>query len=99
MNAVDAIRGRRSIRAFLPRPVSKDVIAQLLEISRWAPSGCNRQPWRVTVATGETCRTLADDLVERIRQREPHTPCASGSTPDEFVAGLSRQAERLGQSL
>ena len=99
MNAVQAIRDRKSIRAFLPRPVPREVIAQVLEISRWAPSGCNRQPWRVTVATGETCRTLADRLVECIRQREPHTPCASGSTPDEFVTALSRQAERLGQSL
>ena len=99
MNAVQAIRGRKSIRAFLPRPVPKDVIAQLLEISRWAPSGCNRQPWRVTVATGEMCRTLADDLVECIRQRKPHTPCASGSSSDELVNGLTRQAERLGQSL
>lgn len=99
MNAVEAIRGRKSIRAFLSRPVPKELIAQVLEASRWAPSGCNRQPWRVTVATGETCRALADGLVECIREREPHTPCSSGAAPSALVIGLGQEAERLGQSL
>ena len=99
MDAVEAIQSRRSIRAFLSRPVPKDLIAQVLEVSRWAPSGCNRQPWRVTVATGETCNALADGLIESIREREPHAPCSSGSTPSALVTGLSQQAERLGQSL
>jgi len=79
--------------------VPKNLIAQVLEASRWAPSGCNRQPWRVAVATGETCSALADRLVEGIREREPHAPCSSGATPSELVTGLSRQAELLGQSL
>ena len=99
MKAIEAIRSRQSIRGFLSRPVPKDLIAQVLEVSRWAPSGCNRQAWRVTVATGETCRALADSLVESIRDREPHTPCSSGSTPSALVVGLSQQAECLGQSL
>ena len=74
-------------------------LKQVLKASRWAPSGCNRQPWRVTVATGEKCSALADTLVERIREREPHTPCSSGSTPSALVTGLSQQAEHMGQSL
>ena len=80
METLEAIRGRKSIRAFLDKPVPKDVIAQVLEASRWAPSGVNRQQWRVTVAAGERCRTLAERLVERARERKPGTPGSSKGT-------------------
>ncbi len=99
MNAVEAIRGRKSIRAFLPRPVPRDVIAQILEISRWAPSARNRQQWRVTVATGETCRSLAARLVECMREREPDSPGSSDSSSSPLTTDLGQQAELLGQSL
>ena len=99
MDAVEAIRGRQSIRAFLPRPVPRDVIAQILEASRWAPSGSNRQQWRVTVATGERCSALAEGLTERMRDREPQAPWSPGASPSPLVTGLAQAAERLGQSL
>jgi len=97
METLAAIRGRKSIRAFLPKPVPKDAIAQILEASRWAPSGSNRQPWRVTVATGERCRALADRLVERCRERQPGLPgSASGSADlDSRVAALRADLEEI----
>ena len=105
METLEAIRGRKSIRAFLPKPVPKDVIAQVLEASRWAPTGVNRQQWRVTVVTGDKCRTLAGRLVERAREREPGTPGGTGAPPevqkriDALRADLAQIAETLGQSL
>ena len=39
--------GRRSIRVYKPAPVPDEMIEQLLEAGRWAPSASNRQPWRV----------------------------------------------------
>jgi nitroreductase len=97
METLAAIRERKSIRAFLPKPVPKNVIAQILEASRWAPSGSNRQPWRVTVATGEPCRALADRLVERCRERQPGLPgSASASTDvDSTVAALRADLEGI----
>src|SRR5512138_2640068 len=50
---LDAVRGRRSIRRFLPRPVPREMIQGLLEESRWAPSWSNTQPWEIIVVTGE----------------------------------------------
>ncbi len=38
------LRTRRSIREFKPDPVSKDLIARILDICRWAPSASNKQP-------------------------------------------------------
>ena len=57
--AVDAaITSRRSIRAFLPTPVARDDIEQILDVAARAPSGTNTQPWKVYVLTGEKKREL-----------------------------------------
>lgn len=51
--AVDAaIRSRRSIRAFLPTPVPRSVVEDILDVASRAPSGSNTQPWKVHVLTG-----------------------------------------------
>lgn len=47
-----AIVSRRSIRAFLPTPVSPEEIHAILDVARYAASGMNTQPWRVYVLTG-----------------------------------------------
>jgi nitroreductase len=105
METLQAIRGRKSIRAFLPRPVPREVIARVLEVSRWAPSGSNRQGWQVTVVTGETCRTLSDRLVERARERESRLSGTTGAAPEVALrvetlrAQLGRAAAALGQSV
>ena len=49
MNVRDAIMRRRSIRKFKPDPIGDDVILQLLDSARLAPSGSNTQPWRFVV--------------------------------------------------
>jgi nitroreductase len=51
--AVDAaIKTRHSLRAFLPTPVPRQTIEDILEVASWAPSGTNTQPWQVHVLTG-----------------------------------------------
>ncbi len=47
-----AIMERRSIRAFLDKPVSRDLIERLLDIAARAPSGTNMQPWKAHVVVG-----------------------------------------------
>jgi nitroreductase len=54
MRAQDAIRARKSVRAFLDRPVGQDCIVRILDAARWAASGTNTQPWEVVVTRGET---------------------------------------------
>lgn len=43
------IRTRRSVRRFTKRPVDNDDIARIIEAGKWAPSSCNRQPWKFNV--------------------------------------------------
>jgi len=62
--AVDrAITSRRSIRAFLDRPVPRATVMDILRVASRAPSGTNTQPWRVYVLTGEPLRALSRDVL------------------------------------
>ena len=57
---LNAIRGRRSVRRYLPREVPDEAVGRVLEAARWAPSPHGRQPWRFAVVrTDETKRRLA----------------------------------------
>lgn len=65
---LDAIRGRRSVRRYLPKPVSNDAVERVLEAARWAPSPHGRQPWRFAVIhRDETKERLADAMGEEWR--------------------------------
>ena len=79
-DAVDAaISSRRSIRAFLPTPVPRDTLVELLQVASRAPSGTNTQPWHVHVLTGQAKQALSreiraafDDPAERARHSEEY---------------------------
>ncbi|AFT67235.1 nitroreductase [Cycloclasticus sp. P1] len=63
MDIKEAIKGRISVRAFQDKPVAKEVIYDVLDTARWAPSGTNTQPWKVVVAQGKTKQTISDALL------------------------------------
>jgi nitroreductase len=49
MEIEDAIRSRRTHKAFRPEPVPSDLLTQLLELARWAPNHHVTNPWRFRV--------------------------------------------------
>jgi PPOX class probable F420-dependent enzyme len=60
---LDTIRGRRSVRRYLPKEVPDDLLERVLEAARWAPSPHGRLPWRFAVLRrGETKERLADAM-------------------------------------
>ena len=64
MNIYKALRERKSTRAFLDKPVSRDKIFNILKAARHAPSGTNAQPWQVAVVTGDKKEALANAMTE-----------------------------------
>lgn len=65
---LDAVRGRRSVRRYLPKGVAPDLVDAVLEAGRWAPSPHGRQPWRFAVVTREeTKERLARAMGEEWR--------------------------------
>ena len=71
MNVTDAVNRRKSIRNFLPNPVTNDTLAELLTKAARAPSGGNLQPWRVFVVNGTRMADLQTFLASAEGQKQP----------------------------
>jgi coenzyme F420-0:L-glutamate ligase / coenzyme F420-1:gamma-L-glutamate ligase len=63
------LKNRRSVRKYQARPVSRELIEQVLEAARWAPSPHGKQPWRFVVLTRQEMKLqLADRMGDTWRQ-------------------------------
>lgn len=51
MDIIEVIRSRRSIRRFQQKPVSEEILCELIDIARHAPSAANRQPLEYIIVT------------------------------------------------
>jgi nitroreductase len=67
MNVITALEQRKSTRAFLDKPVSKEQITALLDAAKRTPSGVNTQPWNVVVVTGESKDNLQNKIEATFR--------------------------------
>ncbi|UTY58202.1 nitroreductase [Massilia sp. erpn] len=100
--AVDAaITSRRSIRAFLPTPLAREDIEQILQVAARAPSGTNVQPWRVHVLTGAAKEELSRRILAAYHdplQAATHTePYAY--YPRQWVAPYIDRRRKVGWDL
>jgi nitroreductase len=66
MKVSDAAKTRKSVRAFLDKPVPSDVLREVLETAARAPSGGNLQPWRLYAMTGEPLARFREKMHERL---------------------------------
>jgi nitroreductase len=65
--AVDeAIRTRKSVRSFLPTPVDRATVEELLALASRSPSGSNIQPWRVRVISGDAKDRLTKTILDAV---------------------------------
>lgn len=69
MDAQECLTSRRSVRQFQKRKLAHQTIEKILELSQWAPSAHNTQPWRFVVLEKESARAqLADAMGVSFRQ-------------------------------
>jgi nitroreductase len=69
----DVVLGRRSARGFLPKPVPRALIEEILHLAMRAPSSMNTQPWNFTVVTGEPLDRIRAGNTERNLAGIPHS--------------------------
>lgn len=67
------VRGRRSIRGYLDKPVPKSLIEEVLALAMRAPTSLNTQPWNFFVVTGEPLDRIRAGNVERNLAGVPDT--------------------------
>jgi nitroreductase len=60
MDVEEAIRSRRTHKAYRPEPVDRELLEELLELARWAPNHNLTNPWRF--------RVVGPEALERLKQ-------------------------------
>lgn len=63
MNVTEAVTTRRSIRAYLDKPVDLATLTRVMDTARWAASGCNYQPWEASIVTGQPLKDLQARII------------------------------------
>jgi nitroreductase len=97
----DAISSRRSVRAFLPTPVDRATITQILEVASRAPSGTNTQPWKVHVLAGRARQALSERILAAYddpRQRAQHAE-EYDYYPREWISPYIERRRKVGWDL
>jgi len=89
MDLMEAMKQRRSARAFLERPVARETLELLLHLATQAPSAINLQPWELTVVSGEEKKRLSRLLVKRMKER--NISCGPGAKRPLSEAFMARQ--------
>jgi nitroreductase len=79
MEIRDAIRTNGTVRAFTDEPVEDATIASILDDARFAPSGGNRQPWRVAVVADMTLRRELATLMQPVWDEYMETASIGGN--------------------
>ncbi|HOX08746.1 MAG TPA: nitroreductase family protein [Planctomycetota bacterium] len=93
MDVLDAIRARRSVRAYRDTPVPDEVLARVLEAARLAPSARNRQEWRfIAVRDEATRRALAEAAKGQTWVAEAPVCLAFCATEDQYVMSCGQKA-------
>lgn len=65
MRVSEAIQARRSIRAYANKPVALEMVRDILDRARRAPSGGNLQPWVVHVVSGRALNDLRNVIASK----------------------------------
>ncbi len=88
MNVHEAIKNRRSVRAYEDKPVPEETLNRILEAARLAPSGNNRQPWKFVVVTDPATRKKLSSAAnnQQFVGEAPVVIAAVGLKPDKVMS-------------
>jgi nitroreductase len=98
-----AMRTTRAVRRLRPDPVPDDVLQRVLEAATWAPSGGNRQPWRIIVVRDAAIKEALGKLYQApwnayaapLRAALAALPEAASDKPRRNLAAAQHLADHL----
>ncbi len=85
MDLTTVIQKRRSIRKYKDKEIPRELLTEILEAARQAPSGANRQPWQLVVVTDAEKRKA---LVPICKDQRFVGECSA------FIAGIDDPAQK-----
>jgi nitroreductase len=89
MDAIEALNTRRSIRAFTSRPVSLEMVRELIRAAMHAPSAGNEQPWHFIIITNR-------EILDKIPDFHPYAGMLGEAPLAVLVCGDPRQEKHPG---
>ncbi|MDE2404526.1 MAG: nitroreductase [Sphingomonadales bacterium] len=96
MSVLEAVAGRRSIRAFLDKPVPRSLLEQALAAAQFSPSGYNFQPWEAVVLSGAPMRDLSAKMLAAPPQEPAEYQLVPKGIGDRYKA---RRDETVGHRM
>ncbi len=67
MDAIGIIRTRRSVRGYKDKPIAKEILEEIVDAARFAPTARNVQPWEFIAVTGSDILKKIAGLAENAR--------------------------------
>jgi nitroreductase len=104
LNLLEALRTTGAVREFVDEAVPGDVLYRVLDNARFAPSGGNRQGWRIVIVRDLAVRRALRDLYlpgwyEYLAQRAAGLTPFAPITDDAAEARASAGADAIGQAM
>ena len=93
MEILNLLKSRRSIRVYQDKPVSQDLLLQILEAGRWAPTGANLQPWHFIVVTDPETRRQIGGVARFLFIKSSHV----GKAPVVLILGFDTRKGKYGR--
>lgn len=93
MDILNLLKSRRSIRVYQDRPIPNDLLLQILEAGRWAPTGANLQSWHFIVVTDPETRRRIGEVTRFLFIKSSHVEKA----PVVIVLGFNTQKGKYGR--
>jgi len=87
------LKSRRSIRIYQDKPIPQDLLLQILEAGRWAPTGANLQPWHFIVVTDAETRKRIGEVARFFFIKFSHVEKA----PVVLVLGFDTRKGKYGR--
>lgn len=98
LDVCQAIKDRKSIRAFLKKDVSDEILIEAVKIAQYAPSSTNMQPWQLVFVKGHKKQELSDQLLDAYDQKIPANPDMSAYL-DQWVDPYKSRRFQVGMQL
>jgi nitroreductase len=90
MDLEDAIRTRRTHKAYVPEPIDRETLDELFELARWAPNHHLTNPWRF--------RVVGPRALERLKAAldDPVAAAKLDRTPTLVVVSATQTGDAVG---